>query len=105
MFVAPVEAAAVVSMLKVFVAIDVVKPRAVDIAESPVIEEVAALPASAEEAGAGVTKPVVHATVIADVKAPVAAMPEVHAISETPISRSKEVTRLRRQHPGPRTQA
>jgi len=84
-FFVPMEPAAIVP----FLAIEVVNPALVDVGECPVIEEVAALPVPAVEAGARIAKAIVHTAVIAHAETPIAPMPQIGAIYEAPISGSK----------------
>lgn len=79
--------------------IDVVNHVDVHVIHPSVIEEVAAVPAAAEVAGAGVAESVVDAAVEADFRAPVSGVPEIGAVGPAPVAGRPEKTYLGRFHP------
>ncbi len=65
-------------------------PAVADVAVGAVVVEAAAAPVSAVEADAEVPEAVVDATVVADVGAPVAGVPEVAAVAVAPVAGGPE---------------
>src|SRR5262245_2923109 len=51
---------------------------------------------------AEVSESVVYAAVEADVRPPVSGMPDVEAVTPSPVARRPEIARFRREHPGAR---
>src|SRR5581483_9513263 len=72
----------------------------VDVVDAAVVPEVAVAPFAAVVAVAGVAVAVVDAAIEADVRAPVAGVPEVDAVAPAPPARRPQIARLGRQHPG-----
>jgi hypothetical protein len=62
----------------------------VHVSDTTVVEKSVTSPLPAEKADAGVAKAVVDATVEADVRTPVAAVPSIESIIPTPVARSPE---------------
>src|ERR1700730_14731053 len=62
----------------------------VNVSNATVVEKSVPSPLPAEQTDAGVAKAVVDATVKADVRTPVAAVPNVESIIPTPVARSPE---------------
>src|SRR5271154_3587966 len=82
---ATVEADAIVSVDVPFL-INVVDEGGIDVVHAAVVEKVAAVPVAASVAFSAVTKTVINAAVEADLRAPVAFIPRVVAVSPTPIT-------------------
>src|SRR4029077_3824570 len=72
----------------------------VHVSDATVVKESVPSPLPTEKADAGVAKAVVDATVKADVRTPVAAVPSVESIIPTPVARSPEHPNGG-EHPGP----
>src|SRR6185312_1169959 len=72
---------------------------AVHVHDSGVIGEVAALPASAEEPHAAISEAVVDAAVEADVRSPIALMPDEGASAPAPVTGGPQQANGRRPHP------
>src|SRR5580704_15922447 len=96
-----VKTGAAVSVIQHLFTIRIPKSAA-HVAYFPVIGKAAALPTPAEKARAWIAKPVIHAAIVAHVNAPIAAVPEVHAVRQVPVSRREQQTGLRWRHPGSR---
>jgi hypothetical protein len=71
----------------------------VHVAVSAVVSKYAVVPIAALVANAHVPEAIVNAAVEADVRSPVPRMPQIHAVTPTPISRRPQETNLRRHHP------
>src|ERR1700676_540187 len=65
-----------------------------------VVVEAIAIPASAFVAESAVTEAVIYAAIEADMFTPISAVPKVRTTSPTPVTRSPEVSNLRRDDPG-----
>ena len=81
------------------VVVDVGHMNATEVGARAVIEKRATAPVATREPNTGITKPVVHTAVEADVRTPVAAVPEVDTTIPTPITRRPENSGRGRQHP------
>src|SRR5260370_28011097 len=72
----------------------------VHVSDTTVVEKSVTSPLPAEKADARVAKAVLDATVEADVRTPVAAVPSIESIIPTPVARSPEHPH-RGEYPGP----
>src|SRR5579859_1503193 len=71
----------------------------VDAIHVAVVEELAPAPFASEETDARITEAVVDATVEADMASPIAAMPDVNAVTPTPIAGSPQQAGFRSHYP------
>ncbi|CAB3889865.1 hypothetical protein LMG3412_03694 [Achromobacter deleyi] len=81
------------------VVVDVGDARDVHVGHGAVVEEAVVVPVAAHKADADIAETVVHAAIEADVRAPVAAMPEIDAVDKTPVTRRPQCAGVGRQHP------
>jgi hypothetical protein len=79
--------------------ISVVDYRRIHANNSGVVSKMASTPFAANEPDAHVTKSVVHAPVVADMRSPIARVEDVSCALKTPVRRSPEISRLRSRHP------
>jgi hypothetical protein len=84
------------------VLIDVGHVHAAKVRDSAVVGKRSTAPLAPDEADAAEAEAVVDATVEADVRAPIAAVPAVNAASEAPIARGPKNANSGRLHPDPR---
>jgi hypothetical protein len=82
--------------------VNIVHARHVDVIHRAVIVERSVIPISALVADAAIAEAIVDAAVKPYIFTPVTAMPGVHVISPTPITRSPEKANLGSHHPGSR---
>ena len=78
--------------------------RDVHIGHRAVVEVAVVVPVAAHETDADITEAVVDAAVEADVRPPVAGVPQIDAVHETPVARRPQRAGIRRQHQAPGTQ-
>jgi hypothetical protein len=78
------------------IVVNILHARAIDIGYRAVVIQVAAIPISAIISAAGVSITVIDVTVVADVRRPVARMPEIVAVVIAPPWRSPKRTDVRR---------
>ena len=74
----------------------------VHIGHGTVVEVAVVIPVAAHETDADITEAVVDAAVEADVRPPVAGVPQIDAVHETPVARRPQRAGVWRQHPGAR---
>ncbi|CUI67571.1 Uncharacterised protein [Achromobacter xylosoxidans] len=73
--------------------------RDVHVGHGAVVEEAVTIPVATDVADADVAEAVVDAAVKADMRSPIAGMPEIDAVHETPIARGPQRAGVGRQHP------
>src|SRR5690348_2404277 len=79
--------------------VDVVDNGHVDVGDGAIVEKLAPAPLAAVKADARVAVAVVDSAIEADVRSPIAAMPDVEAVSESPVTGSPEQARLGSEDP------
>jgi hypothetical protein len=82
--------------------IRVVNDRPVHMHDRGIVSKTAATPLTAGEADSHVAKPIVHAAVVADMRAPVAIMEKIVPTFKAPVRRGPQSAGIRRRHPGAR---
>ena len=90
-------AAAVIVRHRIFV--DIVNDRSVYIRDRGVVVNTVVVPVRALIAATRISEAVVNAAIVADVRTPIARVPMVIAIIETPIRRRPQRAHVRGQHP------
>jgi hypothetical protein len=86
-------------VLNNLLSIYVVDDRCVDVVHLTVIKKASAVPITAGITVADVAIAVVDASIEADLRVPVASIPEVNPVAPTPVSRSPQQSNLGRFHP------
>ena len=81
------------------VVVDVGDMNTAEVGSRVIIEERATAPVTTRKTNTGITKAVVHTTVEADVRTPIAAVPEIDTTVPTPVTRRPEHSGRGRQHP------
>src|SRR5690348_2414740 len=72
--------------------VDVVDNGHVDVGDGAIVEKFSPAPFAAIEADARIAVAIINAAIEADVRPPIAAMPDVEAVSECPVAGSPEQT-------------
>ena len=79
--------------------VNVVNIGHIDVGDRPVVVIIAAAPVATKEPGAGVAEAIINSAVEADVRAPVAGMPDVKPFIPAPIAGGPKKAGLRGEHP------
>src|SRR5580658_7775660 len=82
--------------------VDVADVHTAEIGDAAVVEVGAMGPIAAMEADAGIAEAVIDAAIEADMRPPIAGVPDIEAVAPTPVARSPEKPDRRRHHPGAR---
>ena len=81
------------------IVVNVVNVRDIDVGDGAIVIHGSVVPVSAVVAASGVSEAVIDATVEANVRAPIACMPDIHIVLITPVRRSPEGIDPGRHHP------
>src|SRR5690348_15620225 len=82
--------------------VDVGDVHVAEVVIGAIVVERAAVPETADVADADITEAVIDAAVEADMRTPIAAVPDINAVGPTPITRRPQETNPRRPYPGAR---